>query len=72
VIVKNRQDCCHERAVPLMVEVAVEKGHFTEVARREQAFDVWDARFTPHTARYLRLTVTRRSFLHLESVEVRR
>lgn len=72
VIVTNRRDCCHDRAVPLMVEVAVEKDRFTEVARREIPFDVWDARFSPRTARYLRLTVTRRSFLHLEKVEVRR
>jgi hypothetical protein len=72
VIVKNRSDCCPDRAVPLMIEVAVEKDHFTEVARREQNFDLWDARFKPHTARYLRLSVPRRTFLHLEQVEVRR
>jgi hypothetical protein len=72
VIVHNRSDCCLERAAPLLIEAGNERGHLVQIARREEPFDVWHARFKPQTARYLKLSVQRRSIFHLERVEVRR
>jgi hypothetical protein len=72
VVVHNRRDCCAERASPLMIEAGADQNHLVQIARREEPFDVWNARFQPQRARYVRLTVSRRSILHLERVEVRR
>lgn len=72
VIVHNRSDCCLDRAAPLSIEAGIDREHLAQIARREEPFDVWHARFKPQTARYVRLTVQRRSILHLERVEVRR
>jgi hypothetical protein len=72
VIVHNRSDCCLERAAPLLIEAGNHRDHLVQIARREEPFDVWHARFKPQTARYLKLSVQRRSILHLERVEVRR
>lgn len=71
VRVLNRFDCCTDRAVPLVVEVRSEQGSFHEVARREADFDDWRATFTEEKARYVKLTVPRKTLLHLRSVEVR-
>lgn len=72
VVVHNRSDCCQERASPLMLEAGNDAEHLVQIARREEPFDVWHARFKSQTSRYLRLTVPRRSILHLERIEVRR
>ena len=72
VIVHNRSDCCAERASPLLIEAGKDRGHLLQIARREEPFDVWHARFKPQTARYLKLSVQRRTMFHLERVEVRR
>jgi F5/8 type C domain len=72
VVVHNRSDCCQERASPLMLEAGPDPEHLVQIARREEPFDVWHARFKSQTSRYLRLTVPRRSILHLERIEVRR
>lgn len=72
VVVHNRADCCLERAVPLLIEASTDRKHWVQVAHRDDPFDVWHARFKPHSGRYVRLTVERRSILHLERVEVRR
>jgi hypothetical protein len=72
VVVHNRSDCCQERASPLMIEAGRDAEHLVQIARREEPFDVWHARFKSQTSRYLRLTVPRRSILHLERIEVRR
>lgn len=72
VVVHNRSDCCQERATPLMIEAGNDAKHLVQIARREEPFDVWHARFKSQTSRYLRLTVPRRSILHLERIEVRR
>jgi hypothetical protein len=72
VIVHNRSDCCLERSAPLLIEAGNDRDHLVQIARREEPFDVWHARFKPQTARYLRLSVQRRSIFHLERVEVRR
>lgn len=71
VTVTNRVDCCQERAVPMVVSVRGEAGAARDVARKAEAFDTWEATFASTRARYVRLTVPRRTFLHLRNVEVR-
>lgn len=69
--VKNRSEFS-DRAVPLVVEVSNDNKSFREVARRTANFDVWKPRFSRQSARYVRLRVTKSSFLHLESVSIYR
>lgn len=66
----NRSDCCGERAVPLILEVRGGDAPFREIARQTEAFDTWVATFPALSARYIRLRVARRSYLHLKRVLV--
>jgi len=72
VSVVNRTDCgpCPERATPLLVEVSRDAKEWSEVARQENAFTEWTARFEPTDAQYVRLRVPRRTFLHLKQVRI--
>ena len=70
VRVLNRDDCCAERAIPLVVEVSLDRHGWHEVARRKDQFEDWTAKFSPVSARYVRLRVPRRSILHLKSVRI--
>jgi hypothetical protein len=72
VVVRNRLDCCWDRAVPLVVEVAESRLRYREVARQEDPFDEIVLEFAPTTARYVRLRVEKTSALHLERVSVYR
>jgi hypothetical protein len=69
--VKNREECCRERAVPLVAEVSNDRINWTEVARRDTEFSTWTAKFPARTARYVRLRVPRTTTLHLREVVVR-
>jgi hypothetical protein len=71
VEIKNRDECCHERAVPLIVEVSNDRNNWTEVARRDTEFSTWTAKFPTRTARYVRLRVPRTTTFHLREVVVR-
>ncbi|HEX4353990.1 MAG TPA: discoidin domain-containing protein [Polyangiales bacterium] len=71
VEVDNRDDCCVERATPLVIEVSDDRQHWKSVARRADTFHDWTAKFDPVRARYVRLRVDRRSTLHLGHVSVR-
>ena len=71
VELNNRLDCCQERAVPLIVELSKDGTSFRTVARRDEVFEVWRAKFPPERARYVRIRVQRYSALHLERVDVR-
>jgi hypothetical protein len=71
VYVKNRSDSVPDRAVPLVVEVSDDANTWRKVARRDDTFRTWTASFAPLTTRYVRLRVDRRSYLHLDSVEIR-
>jgi hypothetical protein len=71
VDVENRSDCCADRAIPLIVQVSSDRHTWKEVARRTDSFATWHAKFEAQTARYVRLEAQRRTFLHLDSVEVR-
>jgi F5/8 type C domain len=71
VEVENREDCCQDRAVPLVVETRDDGTEPREVARTTEVFRDWAATFEPVTARYVRVRVDRRSYLHLVRVGVR-
>jgi hypothetical protein len=70
VRVRNRTDCCRDRAVPLAVEVSSDGEAYREVARREDEFHTWTVKFEQVTARYVRVQALRRTILHLNSVAV--
>jgi hypothetical protein len=70
VIVKNRPECCWERAIPLILEVSDDQSRWDELDRRDASFSTWEANFPPVRARYVRLRVLRFSILHLERVQV--
>lgn len=72
LLIRNRDDCCKDRAIPLIAEVATEPGKWREVARRTKVFDTWEPSFAPTQARYVRLRVGRKSFLHLSTFAVHR
>ena len=71
VEVTNRQDCCPDRALPLVVVVSNDDRTWRAVARRTETFSHWRAEWPVQTARYVRLRALRRTMLHLEKVAVR-
>ena len=70
VSIRNRTDVALMRAIPLIVEVSDDAQNFKQVAERTESFVEWEAKFTPQTARYVRVRVPRVTTLHLEAVRV--
>lgn len=70
VEVDNRDDCCPDRAIPLIFEVSDNQRVWKKIARRDEPFRSLRQEFSPVTARYLRLRVPRRVAFHLERVGV--
>jgi hypothetical protein len=70
VTVVNREDCCSERAFPMIIEVGNDQKTWKEVAKITENFREWDGSFSPVKARYVRFRVDRRSILHLIRVSV--
>jgi hypothetical protein len=70
VRVKNRTDCCRDRATPLIVEVSEDHERWKTVATRPSPFTSWRADFEPERARWVRLRAARRTILHLSEVRV--
>jgi hypothetical protein len=70
VTIVNRQDNVLDRAVPLVVELSDDGNTWRQVARRDEVFSTWRARFSTQTARWVRLRVDKRSTFHLEAVRV--
>lgn len=70
VVVTNRKDCCEARALPLVLEASEDRKHWKQLARREQPFTRWNASLNPTPARWLRLSVPRVTWLHLQDVAV--
>jgi F5/8 type C domain len=68
--VRNRSDCCTERALPLVVEVSDDAQTFRPVAERTTNFRTWTPRFEPVRARYVRLRASGSTILHLRRVFV--
>jgi F5/8 type C domain len=70
VVVENRRDCCAERSVPLVVQVSADQKHWKTVATRKNQFDTWRADFPTEEARWVKLYVARRDYLHLARVRL--
>jgi hypothetical protein len=70
VVVENRDDCCAERAVPLMIEVSDDQQHWRSVAKRREQFTTWRASFPVVQTRWLRLRLGHHGPLHLKSVRI--
>lgn len=68
--VRNRTDCCQDRAIPLVLEVSDDTTTWREVAKRDAAFVTWNVEFPSQTARYVRARGLRRTILHLDGVLV--
>jgi hypothetical protein len=72
VTVRNCQEVFfQERAVPLIVEVSDDGKTYREIARRDESFAVWQPDITPQRARFVRLRAMKRTYLHLEGVQIR-
>jgi hypothetical protein len=67
---KNRGDCCGDRAVPLVIEIGNDQKTWTEIARKKEDFQTWNPQFPKQNARYVRVRVDRKSWLHLDKVAV--
>lgn len=72
VIVTNREDCCKERAVPLLVEISDDRKTWKKVGGISKAFDEATISFPPVSTRYLRLRVPKQTILHLNDVRIYR
>jgi hypothetical protein len=70
LLVRNRLDMGLGRAVPLIVETSNDRQTWATVARRNESFTTWEPTFTPVNSRYLRLRVEKKTWFHLESVEI--
>jgi hypothetical protein len=70
ISIRNREDCCAERCIPLVVEVAGDDQKFVEVARRTETFDVWKVEFPARKSRYVRLRVEATTMLHLREIKI--
>ncbi len=69
--ITNREDCCQDRAVPLVIEMAGDDKHFVEVARKKEVFTVWKAEFPTRRARYVRMWVDAQTAFHLQEIVIR-
>lgn len=67
--IRNRRDCCSERAVPLVVEVSTDHIKWVEVNRRTEPFTTFHAK-VGREARWIRVSSPKRTWLHLEKVAV--
>jgi hypothetical protein len=70
VEVENRTGCCPERAVPLAIEVSLDRNSWQRVALRKAPFESWQATFPPVLASWVRLRVRDSGPLHLKRVRI--
>ncbi len=71
VTVVNRADCCRDRGLPLVMELAGEDERFVEVGVRTVPFDTWHPTFPPRKVRYVRLRAKGKTVLHLRDIQIR-
>jgi hypothetical protein len=69
--VTNRDDCCGERANPVVAEISDDRASWKEIARRDKEFTSWTVTFPAKTARYLRLRIPKFATFHLKDVALR-
>lgn len=67
----NRDDCCLKRTAPLVIATSTDGKEYRQVARREDAFAVWNVKIAPVQARFVKLYIDRQSHFHLAEVIVR-
>lgn len=70
VVIDNRLDCCFERATPLVVQVSSDQKSWKTVAKHEGEFTTWRADFPSERARWVKIYVARKEFLHLSRVRI--
>jgi F5/8 type C domain len=67
----NRRAGSQERAYPLLVEVSTDQQSWRQIAFRETVFpEAWAFSFPQTDARYIRLSLKRRTFFHLNTIHV--
>jgi hypothetical protein len=71
-IIENREDCCADRAVPLVISVSHDRRNWKEVVRRTEIFGSWSPTFAPVSGRYVRIQVLKRTSLHLKRASILR
>lgn len=70
VMVYNREDCCKERQVPLVIEASDDGVNFERVAERSVKFDQWTADGLDARGRYVRLRLEGSGMFHLAEVGI--
>jgi hypothetical protein len=70
VVVYNRAEGQHARAVPLRLEVSDDNRNYTLLRERKETFDKWTAKGLHAKGRYLRLQNTPPKYFHLSEVEI--
>jgi hypothetical protein len=66
--IKNRTDCCDDRALPLVIKTSVDGKQFEEVARRKEPFKTFDVDVPPKPVRFVKVYAAKKTYLHLERV----
>ena len=56
---------------PNAIEGSLDGEEWQELGRRKEPFSKWTLEFSPTSVRYVRVKALKRTFLHLESLEVR-
>ncbi|HEX7599344.1 MAG TPA: discoidin domain-containing protein [Polyangia bacterium] len=70
VVVYNRAEGQHKRAVPLRLEVSDDDKKYTLLRERKETFAVWTAKGLHTKGRYIRLQNTPPNYFHLSEVEI--
>ncbi len=71
LVVYNRVDCCHDRAIPIVVKLGLTDEDCKEVGRIESGFEIWEREFTPRAARVIRIESESTDYFSLSELEVR-
>jgi hypothetical protein len=72
VTVINRQDCCANRAVPMVVETSSDHQRWRVAATRRASFSRWHAMLNVSSTRWVRLRVSRETHFHLRALIIRK
>ena len=70
VKIRNREDCCSDRAVPLIIEVSSDGKKWKQLARKNEVFSTWQPEFPTAEGRWVRLRVAKKTMLHFVSVDI--
>jgi len=70
MVIENRDDCCAERAVPLVIEVSDDHEQWRSIAKQGEQFSTWRATFPTVRARWVRLRLLGHGPFHLKRVHI--